>query len=79
MKTLLMAISLSILFLFPVEAKSQTLQTTARYAVAGGPHLPDDAATREISAESQESSVAGTTPINWLLFIRALFVASLRN
>ena len=36
------------------------------YAVAGGAHIPDAAATREVAAEGPESSVAGTTPINWL-------------
>lgn len=49
------------------------------YAVAGGPHILDDAATPETSAESREYLVAGTTPINWLPFIRALLVTSMRN
>lgn len=49
------------------------------YVVTGGPHILDDAATPETSAESRESLVAGTTPINWTPFIRALLVTSVRN
>ena len=49
------------------------------YAVAGGAHIADEAARQEVSSEGQESSVAGTTPINWLPFIRALLVTSIRN
>lgn len=39
------------------------------YVVAGGPHLLDDADTREVPA--------GTTPINWLPIIRALLVTNM--
>jgi len=49
------------------------------YAVAGGPHIADLTAKQEASSEGQESSVAGTTPINWLPFIRALLVTGIRN
>lgn len=49
------------------------------YAVAGGAQIPDVAARQEISSDGQESSVAGTTPINWLPFIRALLVTGIKN
>jgi len=61
MKTLLTIICLSVLCLCPAESKSQTLEKTAT-------------ATQEVTAEGDESSVAGTTPINWLPFVRALLV-----
>lgn len=45
------------------------------YAIAGGPHIPDAALTRPGFDGDPLPSIAGTTPINWLLFARALFKA----
>jgi len=50
------------------------------YAVAGGAHIPDSVLSRMVFPDppkdgSPAPSVEGTTPINWLPFIRALFVA----
>ena len=53
------------------------------YGVAGGAHIPDARLSRlEFTDPPQPGSpappVAGTSPINWLLFIRALFMAGHR-
>lgn len=50
------------------------------YVVAGGAHIPDAALSRlsfpnPPPAGSPTPAVEGTTPINWLPFIRALFIA----
>lgn len=49
------------------------------YAVAGAPHIPDTGCTRDFfkddAAPPAFSVVAGTTPIDWVPFIKALFVA----
>ena len=83
MKTLLTSISLLILCLFPVDAmcapSNPDFSQYRCYAVAGGAHICDETTTREAFAEGQESSVAGTTPINWLPFIKVLLVISIRN
>jgi len=45
------------------------------YAIAGGPHIPDAMLTRKVFTGQGPPAIAGTTPINWLLFARALFKA----
>lgn len=50
------------------------------YAVAGGAHIPDAALSRIVFPNPPEPgspapAIEGTTPINWLPFIRALFAA----
>ena len=49
------------------------------YVVAGGPHVPDAALTRPSfpnpPRDATAPAIKGTSPINWLPFIRALFVA----
>ena len=45
------------------------------YAIAGGPHIPDATLTRRMFSGQPLPAVAGTTPINWLPFARALFRA----
>lgn len=48
------------------------------YAIAGAPHIADATATLETLAEEWDTSVAGTTPINWLPFVRALLISRSR-
>lgn len=43
------------------------------YAIAGGPHIPDALLTRRVFNGQPLPPIAGTTPINWLLFARGLF------
>jgi len=50
------------------------------YTVAGGGHIPDAALTRQFfpnppEAGSPAPPVEGTSPINWLPFVRAIFAA----
>jgi hypothetical protein len=45
------------------------------YTVAGGPHIPDAVLTRKVFTGQGPPAIAGTTPINWLPFARALFNA----
>lgn len=50
------------------------------YCVASGPHIPDSVLGRRAFPDppkqgSPAPPVAGTSPINWLLFLRALFIA----
>lgn len=45
------------------------------YAIAGGPHIPDAKLTRAVFTGQPLPAIAGTTPINWLHFARALFQA----
>lgn len=45
------------------------------YAVAGAPHIPDAALTRPWFKDGTTPPIAGTTPLDWSPFIRALFVA----
>ena len=42
------------------------------YAIAGGPHIPDAKLTRRVFTGQPLPAIAGTTPINWLPFARAL-------
>jgi Alpha/beta hydrolase domain len=43
------------------------------YHIAGGPHIPDALLTRRVFNGQPLPNIAGTTPINWLLFARGLF------
>lgn len=43
------------------------------YDIAGGPHIPDAVLTRRVFNGQPLPAIAGTTPINWLLFARGLF------
>lgn len=48
-----------------------------RYAVAGAPHIPDTECSRQFFPDPGKVAppVAGTTPIDWVPFFKALFVA----
>ena len=56
---------------------NETSPDYRRYAVAGGPHIPDCEELREQIPPGPQGPppIAGTTPLNWLPFLRALFVA----
>jgi hypothetical protein len=61
----------------PVDATSPNYR---RYTAAGGPHITDTKNNRQQFPDppphgSTFPPVAGTTPINWLPFFKALFVA----
>jgi len=71
MKTLLMTISLSILCLVPAGARSQTLETIENGTVQ--PSLSSET-IGTFNRVVYVRYVAGTTPINWLPFIRSLLV-----
>jgi len=72
---------------FDVETVPDPAFTNYRwYAVAGGPHIPDNPLTRTVFNEEPPPPhpgfnppapplIAGTTPLNWVPFIKALFVA----
>jgi hypothetical protein len=59
----------------PRAVPNQNFPEYHYYTIAGGPHIPDTVLTRRVFTGQGPPAVAGTTPINWIPFARALFNA----
>ena len=59
----------------PQAAPNSNFPKYRYYNIAGGPHIPDAVLTRKVFRGPFPPAIAGTTPINWLPFARALFEA----
>lgn len=57
----------------PKAVPNGNFPTYRYYAISGGPHIPDAVLTRKVFTGQGPTAIAGTTPINWLPFARALF------